>query len=45
MKHFSIKAFDIPDAWTQVLETIYLKGDKFRVEHGSEILKQRDGKR
>jgi thymidylate synthase len=37
MKHFLIKAFDIPDAWTQVLETIYLTGDEFQVEHGSEI--------
>lgn len=36
MRHYLIKAFDIPDAWTQVLETIYEKGDDYVVEYGSE---------
>jgi len=36
MKYFSIKAFDIPDAWIQVVEKIYNEGDEFRVEFGSE---------
>ncbi len=36
MKYFSIKAFDIPDAWIQVVEKIFAEGDVFRVEYGSE---------
>lgn len=37
MEYYSINAFDIPDAWIQVLERIYNEGDVFRVEYGSEI--------
>lgn len=37
MKYFSISAFDIPDAWAQVLEKIFDSGDEFQVEFGSEI--------
>lgn len=37
MKFISINAFDIPDAWIQVIEKIYDEGDLFRVEYGSEI--------
>jgi len=31
MKFFSVRAFDIPDAWIQVVEKIYNEGDEFRV--------------
>ncbi len=37
MKYFSIEAFDIPDAWLQVVEKIFNEGDDFQVEYGSEI--------
>jgi len=36
MKYLSIKAFDIPDAWIQIVEKIYNEEDVFRVEFGSE---------
>ena len=36
MKFAHIKAFDIPDAWVQVVEKIYDEGDVFEVEYGSE---------
>lgn len=36
MKYFSIKAFDIPDAWIQVVEKIFTEGDVFMVDYGSE---------
>ena len=31
-----LKAFDIPDAWVQVVEKIYNEGDTYEVEYGSE---------
>ncbi len=37
MKYISINAFDIPDAWVQVLEKIFNEGDEFQVEYGSEV--------
>ena len=36
MKRISIKAFDIPDAYRQVLNAIWYQGDKFVVGYGSE---------
>lgn len=36
MKFSFIEAFDIPDAWVQVIEEIYNNGEEFRVERGSE---------
>ncbi|ODS42028.1 MAG: hypothetical protein MSIBF_01385 [Candidatus Altiarchaeales archaeon IMC4] len=41
MKFFSITAFDIPDAWSQVVEKISDEGDVFRIERGSEITNTR----
>jgi thymidylate synthase len=36
MRYSSIRAFDIPDAWYKTLEEIWIRGDPFRVEYGSE---------
>jgi thymidylate synthase len=36
MKYAYIKAFDIPDAWHQVLNRIWNEGDVFKVGYGSE---------
>ena len=37
MKYVSINAFDIPDSWLQVVESILKHGDIFDVGRGSEI--------
>ncbi len=37
MKHFHTEAFDIPDAWVQVVKKIYDEGEIFNIERGSEI--------
>jgi len=37
MNFFSLRAFDIPDAWFQVVKKIYEYGEIFDVERGSEI--------
>lgn len=39
MRFFHIKAFDIPDAWIQVVRKIYEEGDEFNIERGSELTK------
>ena len=36
MRYSTIRAFDIPDAWYKTLEEIWIRGDPFRVEYGSE---------
>lgn len=36
MKHVKITAFDLPDAWYQVLSQIWGKGETFVVKYGSE---------
>ena len=36
MKHVHVKAFDIPGAWYQTLEEIWLNGDDYEVGYGSE---------
>jgi len=36
MKHVKIIAFDLPDAWYQVLKKIWEEGEDFRVKYGSE---------
>ncbi len=36
MKHVKITAFDLPDAWYQVLKRIWEEGEHFTVEYGSE---------
>jgi thymidylate synthase len=36
MKHVKITAFDLPDAWYQVLSQIWEKGETFVVRYGSE---------
>jgi len=36
MKHVKITAFDLPDAWYQVLKKIWEEGEDFSVEYGSE---------
>jgi thymidylate synthase len=36
MKHIKITAFDLPDAWFKVLNTIWHEGDIFKVGFGSE---------
>ncbi len=36
MKHVHVKAFDIPGAWYQTLEEIWLNGDNYEVGYGSE---------
>ena len=37
MKHVKITAFDLPDAWYQVLKQIWEEGEQFTVKYGSEI--------
>jgi thymidylate synthase len=37
MKHVKITAFDLPDAWYQVLKKIWEEGEDFSVRYGSEI--------
>lgn len=37
MKHVKITAFDLPDAWYQVLRRIREEGEEFSVRYGSEI--------
>jgi len=37
MKFFHIMAFDIPDAWIQVVRKIYDEGNEFDIERGSEL--------
>ncbi len=37
MKHVKITAFDLPDAWYQVLSRIWEEGETFIVKYGSEI--------
>ncbi len=37
MKHVKITAFDLPDAWYQVLSRIWEEGETFIVRYGSEI--------
>jgi len=37
MKHVKITAFDLPDAWFQVLKKIWEEGENFSVKYGSEI--------
>jgi len=34
-----VKAFDCPDAWYKVLQEIWMKGDLFEVDYGSEVSK------
>ncbi len=36
MKHVKITAFDLPDAWYQVLKRIWEEGEHFTVRYGSE---------
>jgi thymidylate synthase len=36
MKHVKITAFDLPDAWYQVLKRIWEDGENFTVKYGSE---------
>lgn len=36
MKHVKITAFDLPDAWYQVLKRIWEEGEHFTVKYGSE---------
>ena len=36
MKYVHVKAFDIPGAWYQTLEEIWLNGDNYEVGYGSE---------
>jgi len=37
MKHVKITAFDLPDAWYQVLKKIWEDGENFSVKYGSEV--------
>jgi len=37
MKHVKVTAFDLPDAWYQVLRRIWEAGEDFSVHYGSEI--------
>lgn len=37
MKYVKITAFDLPDAWYQVLKRIWEEGEAFSVKYGSEI--------
>lgn len=39
MKHVKITAFDLPDAWYQVLSRIWREGEAFIVKYGSETTK------
>ena len=37
MKHVKVSAFDLPDAWYQVLRRIWEEGEDFSVRYGSEV--------
>ena len=37
MKHVKISAFDCPDAWFKLLNSIWNEGDNFQVGYGSEV--------
>lgn len=37
MKHVKVAAFDLPDAWYQVLKKIWSDGENFCVKYGSEL--------
>jgi len=37
MKHVKVTAFDLPDAWYQVLRRIWEAGEDFSVHYGSEV--------
>ncbi len=37
MKHLKITAFDLPDAWYQVLKRIWEEGETYSVKYGSEV--------
>ena len=37
MRHVKIVAFDLPEAWYQVLRRIWAEGEEFSVRYGSEI--------
>jgi len=37
MKHVKVTAFDLPDAWYQVLKRIREEGEHFTVKYGSEV--------
>lgn len=37
MKHVKITAFDLPDAWHQILRRIWEEGERFSVKYGSEV--------
>lgn len=41
MKHVKITAFDLPDAWYQVLKKIWEEGEAFSVKYGSEVTETR----
>jgi len=41
MKHVKITAFDLPDAWYQVLRRIREEGEEFGVRYGSEVTETR----
>lgn len=41
MKHVKITAFDLPDAWYQVLSRIWEEGEAFAVRYGSEVTETR----
>jgi len=41
MKHVKITAFDLPDAWYQVLKRIWNEGEDFSVRYGSEVTETR----
>lgn len=37
MRHIKITAFDLPDAWFQIIKKIWEEGEDFSVKYGSEI--------
>jgi len=41
MRHVKIAAFDLPDAWYQVLKRIWEEGEYFNVKYGSEVTNTR----
>ena len=41
MRHVKIAAFDLPDAWYQVLKKIWEEGEYFNVKYGSEVTSTR----
>jgi len=38
MKFSVVEAFNIPDAWVQVVAEIYNNGEEFWVDRGSEVI-------